>query len=435
MTELALTSHKVGWRCVLLGCLAISPSCLLQGCGGKQLGGAARSGKGDAITRVLHQQFHTSDPRAWPPEWRSLSSLWQEKHPEREWRFWTDAQEANIFREQLPEFQEMYQQIPTCLSTNISQADLSTYAILYLYGGVYADMDTAPLAALGGVLEAAVEATGRHLAVVFNIARPDDCSEEIRGGGGFIDPFATDTDIMAATAPGQPFFYQVLQSIHAYLAENNQTICGRDTQIPTYDLMFLTAWGRLSMCLRAWSDDGMDWAGLHFLESLFLHDAVDGVLIHTALHTLANTSLEDLQLHPPPRGGLLLERWLQKSLQRQLQQPTKRAFLWLTPPDSETFYGLLQASDLLILLVAVSPYLPKAALRRLHLKCHSDLRCFQDGLETAIANDFQAGSIEQSLAVVFNQDAGVWEGSWNEARQQAFLAEAKLARKEQKKEL
>ena len=53
-----------------------------------------------------------------------------------------------------------------------------------------------------------------------------------------------------------------------------RTVCGRDRRRPTYDLMFLTAWGRLSMLARSWQG-GLNQSQLHFLESLFLREPLE----------------------------------------------------------------------------------------------------------------------------------------------------------------
>ncbi|CAE7941448.1 SUR1 [Symbiodinium sp. KB8] len=137
-----------------------------------------------AITRIIHQQYRTASESEWPPEWRSLSKLWQTHHPSWRWQFWTDADEAKLFQEHLPEFFELYQSIASCLQAPISKADLSTYAILYVHGGVYADMDTGAVWAVDELLTSAVRATGRHVALIVNIERPDDGSLEVRGSGG-----------------------------------------------------------------------------------------------------------------------------------------------------------------------------------------------------------------------------------------------------------
>lgn len=55
--------------------------------------------------RVIHQQYRTAHADAWPPEWRRLSGFWQRAaaHGRWRWRFWTDEEEAKLFKEELPE--------------------------------------------------------------------------------------------------------------------------------------------------------------------------------------------------------------------------------------------------------------------------------------------------------------------------------------------
>ncbi|CAK9113809.1 unnamed protein product [Durusdinium trenchii] len=122
--------------------------------------------------RVIHQQYRTAHADAWPPEWRRLSGFWQRAaaHGRWRWRFWTDEEE----------------------DAKISQADLSTYAILYVHGGVYADMDawiqwdTMPVGSLDAFLDAvSSDATGeRPLAVLASISRPDEAGAELRAPRG-----------------------------------------------------------------------------------------------------------------------------------------------------------------------------------------------------------------------------------------------------------
>ncbi|CAE8721579.1 unnamed protein product [Polarella glacialis] len=247
---------------------------------------------GQGHVRVIHQQFRSNDPASWPPEWRSLSQAWRDRHPDWEWRFWSDEDEAIMFREQLPEFQTLYELIPTCRHAPISRADLATYAILYLHGGLYADMDTAPLTNLDAVIEAAAsEAAKRRQSTA--AAAPAPPLDEVRGLGGLEQPYSTDTDLMIATAPGHRFFYEVLRSIQDFIAVHNHTLCETLQKTATYDIMFLTAWGRLSMCARAWTRNGMDYDGLHFLESLYLRDREDASYFHLVMHGLATSSLKD----------------------------------------------------------------------------------------------------------------------------------------------
>lgn len=251
------------------------------------------------VEHTVHQQFWSAKPETWPPEWRSFSSFWQRSNWT--WRFWTDEDEERLFAEELPEFEELYHWIPNCLDAKISQADLSAYGILYVHGGVYADMDTMPLLPLDLLIDAAVEAAqGRDLVLLPTISRPDE-DLEIRGVGGIEDPFSLDTDLMVSTAPRHPFFLEALRSIRDYVVKHNQSVCGRDRRTPTYDLMFLTAWGRLSMLARSWQN-GLNQTQLHFLESLFLREPVDATLAHLALHVLSHHSLEELQAREKRRS-------------------------------------------------------------------------------------------------------------------------------------
>ena len=372
------------------------------------------------ITRIIHQQYRTASTSEWPPEWRSLSRLWRVHHPSWRWQFWTDADEARLFQEHLPEFVELYESIAGCLQAPISQADLSTYAILYVHGGVYADMDTGPLRALDELLAAAVRATGRHVALIVNIERPDDGLLEVRGVGGLTEPYSTDTDLMMATGPRHPFFYEALSSIRDYFTKHKEAVCGRDRSIATYDLMFLTAWGRLSMLARAWSPEGMNQTRLQFLESLFLREPVDATFAHLALHSLANLSVESLLLHPPPKSELRLERWLERMVRLQEQSSPR----YLALPFSEERFGQLQvlqqAPDLLIAPVAVSPALPKAVLRELHLHCQGDVFCFERNISEEARRQLPNRDARQSWMLVFNDDNGIWEGSWDRPQQEAF---------------
>ncbi|CAK9058596.1 unnamed protein product [Durusdinium trenchii] len=367
--------------------------------------------------RVIHQQYRTAHADAWPPEWRRLSGFWQRAaaHGRWRWRFWTDEEEAKLFKEELPELEEFYHWIPQCLDAKISQADLSTYAILYVHGGVYADMDTMPVGSLDAFLDAvSSDATGeRPLAVLASISRPDE--EDIRGRGGFLEPYGVDTDLMISTAPRHPFFLEALLSIRRYLQTHNATVCGRDRRTPTYDLMFLTAWGRLSMLARAWTAEGLNQSRLTFLESLFLREPYEASHVHLVLHVLANLSLEELVAHPPPRHELRLERWLAKRLERSTKRSRPHGHATdLSPPI------LRVAPDLLLAPIAQSPAVEKRQLRQWHLTCKESSSCFEQHVLSLAQKQIPERDPKHNLVLIFNDDDGVWEGSWNEANQEAF---------------
>lgn len=337
-----------------------------------------------------------------------------------------------MFAEELPEFEELYHWIPNCLDAKISQADLSAYAILYVHGGVYADMDTMPLLPLDPLIDAALEAAlGRDLVLLPTISRPDE-DLEIRGVGGLEEPFSLDTDLMVSTAPRHPFFLEALRSIREYVVKHNQTVCGRDRRTPTYDLMFLTAWGRLSMLARSWQN-GLKQSQLHFLESLFLREPVDATLVHLVLHVLPHHDLEDLAAQPPPRKhGARLERWLERM---QRMPGTRKAKTLPLPEEYGEVQALFQGDDLILVPVAVSPAYDKRQLRELHLKCRDNSSCFRENVSSTAQQQFPERDPRNNFLLVFNDDGGIWEGSWTAAEQQQFRQAAAAAAATAREEL
>lgn len=377
-------------------------------------------------TRIVHQQYWSKDASTWPPEWRDLSRFWSVRDPsdssrsdQWSYHFWTDDTEAKLFKEELPEFEELYHWIPQCLDAKISQADLSAYAILYIYGGIYADMDTMPLVNLDALMEAAVAMAQRSdLVLLPSIRRPDE--DEVRGIGGSEEPYSLDTDLMVSTQPRHPFFLETLRSIRAYVTEHNQTVCGRDRRTPTYDLMFLTAWGRLSMCARSWTEDGMNHSQLQFLESLFLRDPVDASFAYLALHVLAHQPVEVLQQSPPPTSGKALDRWVQRMESRKsVRQPVSLQVL-----EYGEVQVLFQAPDLILAPIAASPVYEKRILRQLHLTCGDNSSCFLENVSTVVQQQFKERKVQRNWMLVFNDDGGIWEGSWNQEEQEVFNRQA-----------
>lgn len=388
--------------------------------------------------RIIHQQHKTRNQSAWPPEWRALSSMWKARHPDWQWRFWTDEEEEVLFRDHLPEFYDLYKWIPQCREMEMAQADMSTYAILYVHGGIYADLDSAPFTNLEPIIAAVADRTGRSTAILTNIERPlpEDGSAEERGNGGLEEPYSLDNDVMIATAPKHEFFYGVLQSIMEYVTANNHTVCKASAHTATFDPAYMTSWGRISMAARAWTAEGMDVVGLKFLESMFLRERVDATFSMLALHVLSNASLEDLRIRPPPRNERHLERWLNQSTKRQ-QKREKLLKSRVSQISYENeglqakFTVFAHSPDLLILPIAVGPgSLPKAVLRRRYLECtdhhtgNVDVACFEKAMVENIIQEFphEAGN---TVLAICNQDEGIWEGSWDDERQKSFAKDLK----------
>ncbi|KAF0686928.1 Aste57867_21276 [Aphanomyces stellatus] len=86
------------------------------------------------IPRLIHQSWKTSEniPSRfvpWMQSWRTFNPEWQ-------YVFWDDRDNLQLFQTYFPEYYPMATQL-----AKISLADMARYALLYQYGGVYADAD------------------------------------------------------------------------------------------------------------------------------------------------------------------------------------------------------------------------------------------------------------------------------------------------------
>lgn len=86
------------------------------------------------IPKIIHQTWKS---KALTPEFRKWTKSWRRLNADWEWRLWDDDDCERLFTEHLPEFLPTYQ----ALEKPVQKADLFRYAVLYVHGGVYADMD------------------------------------------------------------------------------------------------------------------------------------------------------------------------------------------------------------------------------------------------------------------------------------------------------
>jgi len=88
--------------------------------------------------KVLWQTWKT---KTLPPNLRNYRSRWLESHPDYRHVLLDDEDLRNIVKICVPEYLEKYD----AFTQNIERVDFARYALLYKYGGVYADLDTVPL--------------------------------------------------------------------------------------------------------------------------------------------------------------------------------------------------------------------------------------------------------------------------------------------------
>jgi len=90
------------------------------------------------IPKIIHQTYIN---RELPEVWKDVPAKWQEKHPDWEYRLWTDEDNRNLINNEFPWFLETYDSY----LYNIQRVDSSRYFILLKYGGVYVDLDLEPV--------------------------------------------------------------------------------------------------------------------------------------------------------------------------------------------------------------------------------------------------------------------------------------------------
>jgi len=92
------------------------------------------------IPRIVHQ---TARSRCVTPAFRKITSQW--KFPDHAYYFHDDEAVARLFRMSFPQFPHLKTVVYYCVKNPAIKAELWKYLVLWLYGGIYADFDTAPV--------------------------------------------------------------------------------------------------------------------------------------------------------------------------------------------------------------------------------------------------------------------------------------------------
>ena len=91
------------------------------------------------IPKIIHQTA-PSNKKKWHPIWESCQNSWKTcfPSPEYTYMFWDDDDLANLINTDFPSHAKLYEDFGKDV---ILKVDFARYAILYKYGGIYADMD------------------------------------------------------------------------------------------------------------------------------------------------------------------------------------------------------------------------------------------------------------------------------------------------------
>jgi inositol phosphorylceramide mannosyltransferase catalytic subunit len=101
---------------------------------------------GGHIPHIIHQSWKVDEI---PNTFQKWSDEWRRQHPDWTYMLWTDDENMLLVRKHFPWIFEMFENLPH----NIQRADIARCMYLYLYGGVYSDLDSEPLRPMDELLE------------------------------------------------------------------------------------------------------------------------------------------------------------------------------------------------------------------------------------------------------------------------------------------
>ena len=90
------------------------------------------------IPKIIHQVWEgRTEPRI-PLRLQILARTWQEHNPDWEYHLWSGKEMDRLVENYFPEYLSMYRGF----KYNVQRWDTIRYMILYIYGGIYTDLDT-----------------------------------------------------------------------------------------------------------------------------------------------------------------------------------------------------------------------------------------------------------------------------------------------------
>lgn len=97
------------------------------------------------MPHIIHQSWKTPEL---PVNFQAFSESWQRHHPEWRYILWSDEENRELAKRHFPWFLETYDSF----DVPVMRADTARYMYMYVYGGVYADLDMECLRPLGPVV-------------------------------------------------------------------------------------------------------------------------------------------------------------------------------------------------------------------------------------------------------------------------------------------
>lgn len=148
-----------------------------------------------AIPTILHQTWRTAEL---PARFASWSETWKRLHPHWDYRFYTDADIRGIVADRAPQFLRAFD----ALTVPVQRVDFFRYLIVFLDGGLYADLDMVAYQPSDALLNNA----SCVLSVEHELTARRQASLDFRL------PYQLANCIFAAV-PGHPFLGELLEQI------------------------------------------------------------------------------------------------------------------------------------------------------------------------------------------------------------------------------
>ena len=102
-----------------------------------------------AIPKIIHQVWEGRTEPKMPTRLQILARTWQEQNPNWEYHLWSGREMDELVATHFPEYLSMYQNFPY----NVQRWDTIRYMMLYVYGGIYTDLDTECFQPISPILE------------------------------------------------------------------------------------------------------------------------------------------------------------------------------------------------------------------------------------------------------------------------------------------
>ena len=154
------------------------------------------------IPRIIHQVWEGKRESTLPTRLQILSDSWKEKNPTWEYRLWHEKDMNELVEKHFPFFKSIYNNF----KYDVQRWDTIRYMILYVYGGVYTDLDTECYKSIDDLL------------VNRNICIGLEPNEHVLPGY----PSPLIGNAFLCSSPSQPFWLEVLDLIQNNLRTKNR---------------------------------------------------------------------------------------------------------------------------------------------------------------------------------------------------------------------